>query len=148
MSQAILPLIPDGATPITDKLSVIKKDSRWIYFHGWDPIFSHGEDEIETFRMFTAQLICHGVCRNKLKILVQDDARSLIRDLFLSEADILPDTDNKILNVCIHHTAEARHNRAIEHLVQHLNDADYKYPGTKLTMRFSLGAPELPAPGG
>lgn len=65
MSQAILPLIPDGATPITDKLSVIKKDSRWIYFHGWDPIFSHGEDEIETFRMFTAQLICHGVCRNK-----------------------------------------------------------------------------------
>lgn len=78
----------------------------------------------------------------------QDDARSLIRDLFLSEADILPDTDNGILNVCIHHTAEARHNRAIEHLVQYLNDADYKYPGTKLTMRFSLGAPELPAPGG
>jgi len=78
----------------------------------------------------------------------QDDARSLIRDIFLSEADILPDTDNKILNVCIHHTAEARHNRAIEHLVQHLNDTDYKYPGTKLTMRFSLGAPELPAPGG
>ena len=78
----------------------------------------------------------------------QDDARSLIRDMFLSEADILPDTDNKILNVCIHHTAEARHNRAIEHLVQYLNDADYKYPGTKLTMRFSLGAPELPAPGG
>ena len=39
----------------------------------------------------------------------QDDTRSLIRDLFLSEADILPDTDNKILNVCIHHTAEARH---------------------------------------
>ena len=78
----------------------------------------------------------------------QDDARSLIRDLFLSEADILPDTDNKILNVCIHHTAEARHNGAIKHLVQHLNDADYKYPGTKLTMRFRLGAPELPAPGG
>jgi len=78
----------------------------------------------------------------------QDDARSLIRDLFLSEADILPDTDNKILNVCIHHAAEARHNRAIEHLVQHLNDADYRYPGTKLTMKFSLGAPALPAPGG
>jgi len=28
-------------------------------------IFSRGEDEIETFRMFTAQLICHGACRNK-----------------------------------------------------------------------------------
>jgi len=67
----------------------------------------------------------------------QDDVCSLIRDMFLSEADILPDTDNNILNVCIHHTAEARHNRAIEHLVQHLNDADYKYPGTKLTMRLS-----------
>ncbi|MDP8238372.1 MAG: hypothetical protein P9X24_04725 [Candidatus Hatepunaea meridiana] len=78
----------------------------------------------------------------------QDDARSLIRDMFLSEADILPDTDNKTLNVCLHYTAESRHNRAIEHLVQHLNDVAYKYPGTELILRFSLGVPELPAPVG
>jgi hypothetical protein len=78
----------------------------------------------------------------------EDDARSLLRDLFLSEADILPDTDNKTLNVCIHYTAEARHNRAIEYLVQHLNDVEYKYPGTELTLRFSLGATKLPAPVG
>jgi len=65
-----------------------------------------------------------------------------------SPAVILPDKDNKILNVCIHYTAEVRYNRAIEHLVQHLNGADYKYPVTKLTIRFSLGAPELLAPVG
>ncbi len=78
----------------------------------------------------------------------QDDARSLIRDLFLLEADILPDMDNKTLNVCLHYTAEARHNRAIEHLLQHLNDVEYKYPGTELILKFSLGTPELPSPGG
>jgi hypothetical protein len=76
----------------------------------------------------------------------QDDARSLIRDILQSEADILPDIDNNILNVCLHYTAEARHNQAIEHLVQHLNDVEYKYPGTELILKFYLGAPELSAP--
>ena len=78
----------------------------------------------------------------------QDDARSLIRDMFLSEADILPDRENQTLKVCLHYTAEARHNRAIEHVLQHLNDVEYKYPGTELILKFSLGIPDLPSPGG
>jgi hypothetical protein len=41
-----------------------------------------------------------------------DDARSLLRDLFRSEADLLPDDEERVLRVQIHPTANPRSNRA------------------------------------
>lgn len=63
MLQTLLPLIPDGATHISDLVSVIQEDDRWTYFHGARPIFSHAQDDCRSFRMFTAQLVCQGTCR-------------------------------------------------------------------------------------
>lgn len=62
MPQALLPLIPDGATPINDRISVLRQHGRWTYFCGIAPVFQHGEDDRKSFRMFTAQLCCQGAC--------------------------------------------------------------------------------------
>jgi chromosome segregation ATPase len=70
-----------------------------------------------------------------------DDARALLRDLYRSEADILPDTERGLLTVRVHATANPRSNRAIQHLLTHLNDADLAYPGTNLRLRFTSAAP-------
>ncbi len=69
-----------------------------------------------------------------------DDGRVLIQDLCRSEADILPDHDNGILNIVIHAMANARSNRAISHLLENLNDAQFSYPGTNLKLVYSLAA--------
>jgi transposase len=61
--QALLPLIPDGATPINNLISVVRENGRWIYLHGALPLFQHSGDDRRSFRMFTAQLICIGQCR-------------------------------------------------------------------------------------
>jgi Transposase protein len=61
--QALLPLIPDGATRINDLISVVRENGRWIYFCGAQPLFQHPENDRRSFRMFTAQLICLGACR-------------------------------------------------------------------------------------
>jgi hypothetical protein len=53
-----------------------------------------------------------------------DDARSLLRDLFRSEADLLPDEDMRVLRVRVHPMSNPRANRAIAHLLEHLNAAD------------------------
>ena len=63
MPQTLLPLIPDGATLINDLVSVIREDDQWTYFHGAHPVFSHAQDDRRSFRMFTAQLVCQGTCR-------------------------------------------------------------------------------------
>ena len=61
--QALLPLIADGATRISDVISVVRENGQWTYFCGVQPVFRHAEDDRPSFRMFTAQLICQGVCR-------------------------------------------------------------------------------------
>ena len=63
MPQALLPLIPDGATGISDRISVAQENQQWTYFCGIAPVFRHAQDDRRSFCMFTAQLICQGACR-------------------------------------------------------------------------------------
>lgn len=69
-----------------------------------------------------------------------DEARALIRDLFRSDADIHPDEANGVLEVRLHTLANPRSNRAIEHLLDHLNAAECVYPGTKLRLAYTLSS--------
>ena len=74
-----------------------------------------------------------------------DDARSLLRDLFRSEADLLPDVDQEVLRVNIHPMSNSRSNRAIAHLLDHLNATAFTYPGTALRLVYSIaGQAETP----
>jgi transposase len=61
--QALLPLIPDGATQVNTLVSIVRESGQWTYFVGVFPVFAHREDDRRSFRMFTAQLVCQGVCR-------------------------------------------------------------------------------------
>ncbi len=63
MPQALLPMIPDGATQISDLISVVRQDKQWTYFCGINPVFVHPEKDRKSFRMFTAQLISEGQCK-------------------------------------------------------------------------------------
>ena len=63
MPQALLPLIPDGATTLNDRISVAKEGQQWTYFCGVNPVFVHPEQDRASFRMFTAQLVCQGACK-------------------------------------------------------------------------------------
>jgi hypothetical protein len=74
-----------------------------------------------------------------------DDARSLLRDLFRSEADLLPDLEQRVLHVHVHPMSNPRSNRAIAHLLEHLNAAEFTYPGTRLRLVYSIaGQAETP----
>ncbi len=76
------------------------------------------------------------------KISHVDEARSLVRDLLRSDADIYPDQTAGVLAVRIHTLANPRSNRAIQHLLDHLNAAEFTYPGTNLRLTYSLSAPQ------
>ena len=62
MPQALLPMIPDGASQINGLISVIFQDKQWTYFCGIQPVFLHPENDNQSFRMFTALLCCQGLC--------------------------------------------------------------------------------------
>jgi hypothetical protein len=93
---------------------------------------------IDTVKMiaYRAETAMASVLREELSRT--DDARSLLRDLFCSEADLTPDLDKRVLEVHVHPMSNPRSNRAIAHLLEHLNAAEFTYPGTSLRMVYSM----------
>jgi len=67
------------------------------------------------------------------------DARCLLQNLFVTDADILPDPENEQLNIRVHSASRPAANRALIQLFAHLNKAEVKYPGTKMRLVYELG---------
>ena len=88
---------------------------------------------------YRAETALASIVREKLSHT--DDARSLIRDLLRSDADIHPDEAAGVLEVRLHTLANPRSNRAVQHLLEHLNAAEFTYPGTNLRLTYTLSSP-------
>jgi transposase len=56
-------MIPEGATQISDLVSVWKGCQTWTYFFGTHPIHSHAAGDQRMFRIVTSQLIESGACQ-------------------------------------------------------------------------------------
>jgi hypothetical protein len=69
-----------------------------------------------------------------------DDARQLVVALYQSEADLLPDHQNKTLTVRLHRLANHSNDRAIENLCRELNETKTIFPGTDLEMIYEFGS--------
>ncbi len=68
----------------------------------------------------------------------KDEARALIRELFVSSADIEPDEASNILTIRIHRMACPAHDKAISLLLSDLTDSAFTHPETGARMVFSL----------
>ena len=60
MPQLQLPIFPEGTTQINSYLAFCRDQGRVYYFNGHLPVFSHDQDDLPTFRLFTTQLIVNG----------------------------------------------------------------------------------------
>ena len=83
---------------------------------------------VDTVKMiaYRAETALASIVREKLART--DDARSLLRSLFCSEADLVPDLQQGVLRVHVHPMSNPRSNRAIAHLLEHLNAAEFPFP--------------------
>ena len=66
------------------------------------------------------------------------DARALIRELFVTDADLHPNDQENTLTVRIHHMASPVHDRAIDALLSNLNDIGFIHPDTGMTLMYEL----------
>lgn len=51
------PIFPSGSKEIAEGYSVECRDKQVVYFCGLMPVFQHAEDDLQSFRMFTSQLL-------------------------------------------------------------------------------------------
>jgi pyruvate dehydrogenase complex dehydrogenase (E1) component len=78
-------------------------------------------------------------------ILKKDEARALVRQTFLTDADIEPDQGQGILKVKIHNMANFRNNRYVQKLCEVLNESETIFPGTNLRLVYDLVSNQNPA---
>lgn len=68
-----------------------------------------------------------------------DDARQLAAAIYKSEADLIPDYENKSLTIRLHHLANYCNDMAIQALCHELNQTQTIFPGTDLRIIFKFG---------
>lgn len=60
MPQMQLPIFPAGLMAITNEIGFQNQDGNVVYFHGHLPVFQHASNDVQSFRLFTSQLIVQG----------------------------------------------------------------------------------------
>jgi hypothetical protein len=72
------------------------------------------------------------------KMARHDDARSLLRAIYNTEVDILPDQQAKTLAIQLHPLANQSSDEAIRHLCDELNATGTLFPATELRLIYKL----------
>jgi hypothetical protein len=69
-----------------------------------------------------------------------DDARALLRQIYDTEVDLVPDLAAKTLTVRLHHLTQAAHDAAVRYLCEELTATETIFPGTDLRLVYELGS--------
>jgi len=97
---------------------------------------------VDTIKLLAdrAETAMAGVVREKLARA--DDARALLRALYLTPVDLVTNLAASTLTVRVHHQAAALQDAAAAHLCAELNATETLFPGTELRLVYQLsGAP-------
>ncbi|MGC1951681.1 MAG: putative transposase [Gammaproteobacteria bacterium] len=93
---------------------------------------------IDTIKMvaYRAETAMAQMAREKLHR--EDDARSLLRALCSTQADLLPDENASTLTMRVHHQAHHCADEVIRYLCMELNQTETIFPGTNLRLVYEL----------
>jgi len=84
----------------------------------------------------TAQTLARAILTGTGYARGDDEAHTLIRTALADSGDIIPDADT--LHIRLDPLPAPRHTAAIDELCRLLNDTNTVYPGTNLTLRYSI----------
>ena len=69
-----------------------------------------------------------------------DDARALLRQIYDTEVDLIPNLEAKTLTVKLHHLTQSAHDHVVRHLCDQLNATETIFPDTDLKLVYKLGS--------
>jgi hypothetical protein len=97
-----------------------------------------GKQFIDTIKMiaYRAETALVNILRGYIG--KRDEARSLVRQVFMTDADIVPDEEQGILNVKVHNMTNPRNNQYLQRLCKVLNESETIFPGTNLRLVYDV----------
>lgn len=74
----------------------------------------------------------------------QNEARRMIRAIYETEVDLVPDEKEKTLTIFLHHLANYSSIESVQHLCKEMNETETIFPGTNLRLIYKLGSAQNP----
>ena len=71
----------------------------------------------------------------------EKEGRMILKEIFSSDADIIPDYENNKLTIRLHSLSTPRANNAVKELCQFLNQTETCFPYTNLVLNYESVAP-------
>jgi hypothetical protein len=104
----------------------------------FDRLSTQSKHLIDTIKMvaYRAETAMAQILREKMSR--RDDARSLLRAIYNTEVDIVPDPQAKTLTIRLHPLANTSSDQAIRHLCAEINCTETLFPGTELRLIYEL----------
>jgi hypothetical protein len=100
---------------------------------------------VDTIKLIAYRAETALVALAREKVARSDDARSLIRQIFVSAVDLVPNPQEKTLRVRLHRLSSAIHDEVLEHVCAELTATETRYPGTDLRLVFEpVGSEQIP----
>ena len=98
---------------------------------------------IDTIKLiaYRAETALAQLAREKINRL--DDARSLIRQIFRTEIDLLPDHQNRTLTIRLHPMTTQAHDEVVRHICAELTATETVFPGTDLRLIYEISGSPL-----
>jgi prepilin-type processing-associated H-X9-DG protein len=110
----------------------------------FDRLSTQAKHLIDTIKMIAYRAETAMVQIVRQKMARPDDARSLLRAIYATEVDILPDPLAKTLTIRLHSLASQSSDQAVHHLCDALNATETLFPGTDLRLIYESVAPQCP----
>jgi len=95
---------------------------------------------IDTIKMISYRAETSMVAILREKMSRADDARALLRQIYDTDADLIPDLHAATLTVKLHHLTQSAHDQILRHLCDQLNETETIFPDTQLRLRFQVGS--------
>src|SRR5262245_15130038 len=108
----------------------------------FDRLSTQSKHFIDTVKMIAYRTETAMAQIARRKMARHDDARSLLRAIYSTEVDLVPDLQAKTLTVRLHPLANRSSDEAIRHLFAALNATETLFPGTELRLIYELVSSE------
>jgi outer membrane murein-binding lipoprotein Lpp len=110
----------------------------------FDRLSTQSNNLVDTIKMiaYRAETAMAHIVRQKMTR--HDDARSLLRAIYSTEVDLIPDEQTKTLTIRLHPLANTPSDEAIRHLCHEINATETQFPGTDLRLLYELVSPQSP----
>lgn len=87
---------------------------------------------------YRAETSMYHLIKPQMNIHHRDEGRKLLQQIYTSDADILPDYENKTLTVKLHHLNHRKNDKLLQYLCEKLNETETEFPGTDLKLIYKL----------